>query len=160
MQTEEESHCAHGLFRGGSPLSPHHLYAIIAYTDFSGFSTAFSETFRKMNYKESITSVRDRNRKFYFCSRYLREAVTYYGCAGLGVNTSNGSEYGPFYTGMDVVLSLPQFKMGLQGLCVVLAAQMQKPRVHMFAIRPHVDLQRIPGGVALRGSRRHGDSAQ
>ena len=112
----------------GSPLRPHHLYAVIAYTDFDSFNTAFSETFRKMQRRESIASLRERNSKFYFCSRYLRELVTYYGCIGHEKAARNGFENGPFYTGMSVVLALPQFKIGLQGLfclclCVSLTVQ-------------------------------------
>ena len=104
----------------GSPLRRHHLHAVIAYTDFSDFSAAFSETFRKMSSRESFASVRGRNSKFHFCSRYLREAITYYGCIGADWDkyARNGREYGPFFTGMSVVLALPQFKIGLQGLSV------------------------------------------
>ena len=63
----------------GSPLRPHHLYALIAYCDFTQFCTAFSETFRKMRFNESIESVNQRNRKFYFCSRYyyFRNSITF-----------------------------------------------------------------------------------
>ena len=69
---------------------------------------------------ESVASVNKRNSKFYFCSRYLRELVTYYGCIGhKKIKAKNGRESGPFYTGMSIVLNLPQFKMGLQGLCLL-----------------------------------------
>ena len=107
----------------GAPLRAHHLYALNAYCDFTQFCTAFSETFRKMRHTESIASVNQRNSKFYFCSRYLREVVTYYGCIGDADDAKNGHESGPFYTGMSVVLNLPQFKMGLQGLSMYIFAK-------------------------------------
>merc|ERR1719491_1177256 len=66
----------------GSPLRAHHLYALIAYCDFTKFCTAFSETFRKMRSNETIASVKERHSKFYFCARYLREAVAYFGVIG------------------------------------------------------------------------------
>ena len=103
----------------GSPLKPHHLYAVIAYCDYTAFCTAFSGTFRKIKHDESVASVNKRNGKFYFCSRYLRELVTYYGAmhGHERFPPQNGQESGPFFTGMNIVLNLPQFKIGMQGLC-------------------------------------------
>ena len=116
----------------GSALRPHHLYALIAYCDFTDFCTAFSETFREMRFHEGVASVARRNSRFAFCSRYLREAVAYYGCKGHEheAMATNGSQNGPFFTGMSVVLNLPQFQIAFQGLslfynllCISLSVQ-------------------------------------
>ena len=101
----------------GEPLRPHHLYALLAYTDFTKLSTEITESFRKLFATETIEDVKARNEAFYWCSRYLRELVTYFGSHGSASRKKkgNGYESGPFFTGMSVVLALPQFTMGLQG---------------------------------------------
>ena len=111
--------------KNGTQLQPHHLFAIVAYCDFTAFCSTFSESFRKLKPTETIKEVNARNSRFYHCSRFLREAVMYYGCAGLENSAPNGIESGPFYTGMSVVLNLPQIKMGLQGVSMYNFAQMQ-----------------------------------
>ena len=92
----------------GSALSAQHLQSVILYCDFSEFCTAFSETFRRKKWNESIEESAKRNSRFYWMSRLLREAVAYYGC-----NADN--ESGPFFTGMSFELNIPSFSIGLQG---------------------------------------------
>merc|ERR1711971_1292008 len=91
----------------GTALCVHHLYALILYCDFGDFCTAFSRTLRKLNWNESIASVNKRNSKFYFVSRYLREAVQHFGVVGFDHDerTVNGYEAGPFFTGVSIALN-------------------------------------------------------
>ena len=101
----------------GTALSVHHLYAVIMYCDFSDFCTAFGRSFRKLKWDESIASIKDRNSRFYFVSRYLRELVQYFGCVGLDYDNYpavNGHETGPFFSGVSVVLNVPSFALGLK----------------------------------------------
>ena len=108
--------CHFGI-ANGAPLQPHHLYALLAYTDFTKLSSALTESHRKLNATETVEDVKARNEAFYWCSRFLRELTTYYGCHGSKQfkDKGNGYEKGPFFSGMSVVLALPQFTMGLQG---------------------------------------------
>ena len=108
----------HFDIKRGDPLKPHHLHAAVTYTDNGEICKLLSESFRKMRATETIEDVKGRNSAFYWCSRYLREFTTYFGSNGLeqmSYGTSNGYETGPFFCGMSLVLSLPQFTMGLQG---------------------------------------------
>ena len=96
----------------GSPLRAHHLFAVVLYTDFSDLCFAFGRSFRKIKWNESFAAVKERNAKFYFLSRYLREAVTYYGNDGY---VEYGGEKGPFFTGMKGVMNMPSFALALNG---------------------------------------------
>ena len=91
-----------------SPLRAHHLYALILYCDFSDYCFEFGRSFRKMKWSENIGDVKKRNAKFYFVSRYLREAVQYFGIHGF-------KEKGPFFTGMSCVLNIPSFSVSFNG---------------------------------------------
>merc|ERR1712087_93256 len=99
----------------GTELQVQHLQAVVAYCDFTEYCTTFSASFRKLQATESIKNVNARNSRFYFCSRFLREAVMYYGCAGNENAAPNGAQSGPFFTGMSIVMKLPQFTIGFQG---------------------------------------------
>ena len=101
----------------GSPIQPHHLHALVAYTDFTKLSTEITESFRKLKNTESFEDVKRRNECLCWCSRFLRELVLLFGSIGRKKyeNKANGIESGPFYCGMSVVLALPQFTIGLQG---------------------------------------------
>merc|ERR1711971_686831 len=99
--------------RCGSPLSLRHVQAVLLYTDFSEFSTAFSSSFRKLSWNESIRDANQRNARFCHTAKALRECVQLFGCDNLV--SDNGNESGPFFTGMSVVLNIPSFAINLQG---------------------------------------------
>merc|ERR550539_323781 len=82
-------------------LKPHHLHALIGYTDFTELCTKWSGSFRKLVPSETINDVKRRHSAFYWCSRYLRELITYYGKNNDG--SPNGIESGPFFSGVSVV---------------------------------------------------------
>eukprot|EP01084_Bolivina_argentea_P083522 151213_1 len=97
------------------PIHQSHLHALILYCDFSAFCTEWSATFRAIQYNESIELIKDRNSKYYHVSKYLREIVQYYGINGNKYDTHNGTQNGPFYTGMSMVLHIPSFAIRLNG---------------------------------------------
>ena len=95
---------------GQSPLKDHHIYSLLAYTDFSELCTDFSSTYRAAYPGESLKLIKTRNSKYYHTARHLKELVQYFGLRGLHDRVS-----GPFYCGMGVVLNLPQFSIRLYG---------------------------------------------
>merc|ERR1711971_237138 len=97
-----------------SPLSLRHVQAVLLYTDFSEFSTAFSSSFRKLSWNDSIRDANQRNACFFHTAKALRECVQLFGCENTGYGR-NGTERGPFFTGMSVVLNIPSFAINLQG---------------------------------------------
>eukprot|EP01084_Bolivina_argentea_P314086 544016_1 len=104
----------------GSPILTSHIMAIILYCDFSALSKDFSSTFRCIRPLETITAVKHRNKKYYWMSRYLREAVEMYGDRYAGDWHSDGKGYvnlerGPFYCGISAVLIMPSFSIRLNG---------------------------------------------
>merc|ERR1711971_1276288 len=99
-----------------SPLSLRHVQAVLLYTDFSEFSTAFSSSFRKLSWNESIRDANQRNARFFHTAKALRECVQLFGCVNYhGSRGNNDIERGPFFTGMSVVLNIPSFAINLQG---------------------------------------------
>ena len=83
-----------------------HIMSLILYCDFDGYCSKFSSTFRQLSITESVEAVRKRNSAFWFQSKFLREAIEFYGTNGTG-------ERGPFYSGVDRVLAIPQFAIRL-----------------------------------------------
>ena len=81
------------------PIPITHIQALIIYTDFTKISSSFSATFRRKSMFESLSSMKKRNQKYYFLSKYLREAVEIYGEYGSDrdINAINGR----FFCGMD-----------------------------------------------------------
>ncbi len=86
-----------------------HLHAVILYCDFTGLCTLFGETFRRLHSLESLKSVINRNKKYWWMSKILREVVEIY-----GDNYYDELE-GPFYTGLSFVIVLPEFSIRLYG---------------------------------------------
>ena len=84
-----------------------HLIAIICYTDFTALSSDFTRTFRKISPYESREQVQKRNGKYWYWSKYLRDAVWKY-----GLWYERGLR-GPFYTGMSWKMNMPQFTIYL-----------------------------------------------
>eukprot|EP01084_Bolivina_argentea_P203120 346963_1 len=60
-------------------ISASHIMALILYCDFSELCTLFSSSFRRLNPSESLEEVKERNRKYWWMSKLLREAVEIYG---------------------------------------------------------------------------------
>eukprot|EP01084_Bolivina_argentea_P101471 181914_1 len=96
------------------PIGKEHLYSVILYCDFTNLCTAFSSSFRPTKFNEPLSSIKNRNSKYYWLSRRLREAVQYYGQSGKKSNYDDtNSEIGPFYTGMNLILNMPSFAIRL-----------------------------------------------
>ena len=104
----------YGISSDDQILLPH-VVALILYCDFSAYCTEFSSTFRKLSTTEPMNSVKKRNSSFWFQSKYLREVIECYGTCNYEEVLQSGtvSESGPFYTGIDIVLAIPQFALRL-----------------------------------------------
>eukprot|EP01084_Bolivina_argentea_P185632 320105_1 len=63
----------------GDSMSVHHMMAICFYTDFSHLCTDYRSTFRKMGKDVNDDSIRERHSKYYFLSRFLYEAIEFFG---------------------------------------------------------------------------------
>jgi len=96
----------------GEPLNLQHLLALIFYTDFSDLCTAFSASFRALKPFESLKNIKRRNSAFHWMSKHLRELVELFGQCSKENNDEN-NENGPFYSGVSVELSVPEFAMRL-----------------------------------------------
>eukprot|EP01083_Nonionella_stella_P046159 123577_1 len=101
----------------GEPIRFEHLLALVLYTDYSELSSHFSGTFRKKNPFETVTSVKKRNAIYYWMSRRLRECVEIFGQCRAGDRRYNKDKdtrlSGPFFCGMNGVMSMPSFCMRL-----------------------------------------------
>ena len=78
-----------------------HLLSLCLYTDHTDLCTAFSQSLRPLNNYESIKSLKQRNRDFYFMSKYLRECVELFGDYDSFWSTNRLK--GPFYCGLSFV---------------------------------------------------------
>ena len=87
-------------------ISMEHILSIILYCDYSAYCTKFSASFRPLTRTESMKDVKDRNSAFFYQSKLFRETVEGFGHYGY-------SESGPFYTGLDHVMVIPQFCLHL-----------------------------------------------
>ncbi len=92
----------------GDSLGFNNLLSLILYTDFSSLCKDFSSTFRKTKAYETLSSIKQRNREYYWMSRILRETVEMFGMY-YPTDTKGIS----FYTGISLVMSIPEFKMRL-----------------------------------------------
>ena len=72
----------------GSSIKMEHLIAIILYTDFTEISYQFSRSFRQIDKNETLESIKKRNSKYFWWSRYLRELVEVYGIDTYPDNTN------------------------------------------------------------------------
>ena len=89
----------------GAAIKFHHLLALCLYTDFDSLSTDFSKSFRPLNNYESEESVKDRNRNYWFMSKYLSECVQLFGDYKSAY--SNNKLMGPFYSGLSFIATFP-----------------------------------------------------
>ena len=91
-----------------TPISKEQVISIILYTDFSEYCAKFSATFRKLSSYETFNTTKKRNAEFAHQSRLLRECVEVFSL----IHPDDG-EKGPFYSGVDCVLAMPQFAIRL-----------------------------------------------
>ena len=97
--------------RRDSLLSLSHFISIILYTDYDKLSADFSSTFRKINAFETLQHVKERNAKYWWMSKLLRETVEIFGdCSSTMVG---GNLFGPFYSGLSVVINISNFFLRL-----------------------------------------------
>eukprot|EP01084_Bolivina_argentea_P066020 120336_1 len=59
----------------GTPITTQHIISVIVYCGYSQLSYAFSETYRKLNEKESNKNLKMRHNNFYHLGKYITEAV-------------------------------------------------------------------------------------
>ena len=90
----------------GSSLTPQHLQTIILYCDFTELCTLFSLSMRKNESDDGHEKIRERNGKFYYFSKRLRELVT---CFGIGDFDRQKRSY---FSGVSKVLNIGQFNIG------------------------------------------------
>ena len=101
------------------PITQNHILSVILYCDFDKYQTEFSSTFRKLNYEESFESVKNRNREFWFQSKYLRETVQVFGSMEDNKVLNDGGfpqswfDKGPYFSGLNRVVTIPQFALQL-----------------------------------------------
>ena len=117
-------------------MSKDQLTSIILYTDYTNLSSDFSSTFRQQGLFDSLVFAKRRNQKYWWWSKNLLETVRNFGDAlytpgqhirndhanavvpedGIdfhGSWTPQGHLKGPFYSGMSMVLKIPEFQIRL-----------------------------------------------
>eukprot|EP01084_Bolivina_argentea_P297762 513035_1 len=105
----------------GKILGEENLMSLILYTDFTKESARFSATFRKLDVFETLLSVKHRNSKYWWWAKTLRETVEIFGCSRGNSDDDHGGEddggksglFGPYFTGLSVVLNVPSFQIRL-----------------------------------------------
>ena len=110
---DEEMELHYGIEKD-TDLSIQNIIAIILYCNYSELCTVFSETFRAMN-AESLKVIRDKHRHFWWWAKILRETVEYFGNNRYGryYGQQFRAEIGPFYCGVNALLVMPEFNIGL-----------------------------------------------
>ena len=100
---------AYGIWR--EPMSEEHLLSIILYCDYSRLCTTFSASFRPLNPFEPLSSIKDRNRNFYWLSRRLRECVQIYGDRLYDEDSNHENRRKILHTGISFETILPAFSI-------------------------------------------------
>ena len=94
-----------------SPLLVEHLLSVLLYCDYTKHSASFSRSFRKTDEFEGLQSIKQRNSKYFWMAKRLRETVEIYGkCSHEG---RRRGLFGPFYTGISRVINMPYFHIRL-----------------------------------------------
>ena len=100
-----------------SPLLVEHLLSVLLYCDYTKHSASFSRSFRKTDEFEGLQSIKQRNSKYFWMAKRLRETVEIYGTCSQRWDEKEGkwvSELsGPFYTGISRVINMPYFSIRL-----------------------------------------------
>ena len=97
-------------------ISFFHVLSIISYCDLDDFSRAWSESFRFIKFGEGIGN-RERNQKYYWSSKHLIEMIECFGISGNNYDNPNGFESGPYYCGLNRVLTFPSYITRFCGPC-------------------------------------------
>jgi len=92
----------------GAVLGYPNLVCLTLYCDYSELSAVFTGSFRKKHPFETLSAVKRRNSSFWWWSKILRETVEAFG-------QSYPDLKGPFYCGMSMVMTMPQFQIRLNG---------------------------------------------
>ena len=100
----------HYGIKTGEPMTSNHVISLIMYCDLTEYCTEFSRSFRLLSKYETLQQAKKRNARFWFQSKYFREAVEIFGETGGGAD----GESGPFFSGCSVVLAIPQFSIRLR----------------------------------------------
>eukprot|EP00483_Globobulimina_turgida_P011471 UN11493 len=104
-KTANLNRALHYGIKRNSCIDAQHLLALILFTDLSKLSSHFSATFGAINAKESVNSIKNRNREFAHWSRLLYETVEYY---GHGTKIGKGrNKNATFYCGMPLIYMEP-----------------------------------------------------
>ena len=96
----------------GSAPEQEHMQALVLYCDFTKFCTELSKSLRKNKASHGLKEVKEQNSNYFNICKRLREIVAYFGSDGTG-HMNGAAVTGPFYTGVNVVLNLSQFSIGL-----------------------------------------------
>ena len=94
----------------GTRIGFSNLLSIIVYTDYSELSSDFTGTFRRRWMFEPLQQTKARNKTYWWLSKILQQTVQIYGDDNYW---SDEPLVGPFYTGMSMVMSIPQFQISL-----------------------------------------------
>eukprot|EP01084_Bolivina_argentea_P247681 414354_1 len=94
------------------PITKNHLLAIILYCDWADLSTNFSQTFRKTNSYDSISSIKQKNSEYGNFSKLIREVVEIFGKSSDSTSQDN-LLCGPFFCGMSFVMVMAQYMIRL-----------------------------------------------
>ena len=94
-----------------SPLLVEHLLSVLLYCDYTKHSASFSRSFRKTDEFEGLQSIKQRNSKYFWMAKRLRETVEIYGTCSY-IFEKNRLK-GPFYTGISRVINMPYFSIRL-----------------------------------------------
>ena len=98
------------------------ILSLISYCDLTDFSREWSSTFRFIHFGEPLEQVKARNSRFYHCSKNLIEIVNVFGIGGVVKNLHghchpNGEEDGPYYCGLNRLLTFPSYVTRFCGPC-------------------------------------------
>ena len=90
-------------------ISLDHLLCVILYCDTNELQADFASTFRKKSPFETLDEIKHRHSKYHHFAKGLIEAIHVYGIERV-VNT----EQGPFYCGLNCILSIGEFAVYLK----------------------------------------------
>ena len=92
----------------GSALTLSHIVTVVLYTDYTNLCGDFSTTFRKINPFDTLEIIKQRNRKYWWMSKFLRETVEIFGECSFDQKL-----LGPFYSGLSMVINISNFFLRL-----------------------------------------------
>eukprot|EP01084_Bolivina_argentea_P260797 440542_1 len=117
IKCDTDQDALHCNIKKGEPISIKHLKSIMLYCDYTTLCTSFSATFRAIKRKESLQSIKKRNREYWWMSKYLQETVQYFGETGtlmLDFQQSDFVPSPPIFSGLSCVMVVPSFMIPLK----------------------------------------------